>query len=208
MKHKLEDRFTSANLYYHNNSSNQEQNNDKNIQLNPKHSKPLQFWFSNSKGYDIYDYAYLYQLNNLKQKQLNSYVQSANDLLQITDKELKIVPFNENDNKIALVMVDNKTSKQINVTSTLTWRELSPLSHGECELLRILFWTVALNEHPHSFIFLHNPETHLHLCWQENLISTLVKLNPNAQFFIKTHSPAIIMNGWNDVYVDMKDIIV
>lgn len=206
LKHKIEDRFESVELYYCDNSCTQKQDNDEQIQLNPKHSKPLQFWCSNEKGWDINDYAYSIYLDELKPKQLKSYIQAANEFFKMIDKELKSEPLDQSCRNIELILVDNKSGKQINVTSPL---EASiSLSHGERELLKILFWTVALNKYPHSFIFLHNPETHLHPNWQENLLLTLRKLNSNAQFFIKTHSPAIIMNGWNDIYVDMKEITV
>lgn len=206
LKHKIEDRFESAELYYRDNSCTQKQDNDEQIQLNPKHSKQLQFWCSNEKCWDINDYAYSIYLDELKPKQLKSYIQAANEFFKMIDKELKSEPLDQSCRNIELILVDNKSGKQINVTSPL---EASiSLSHGERELLKILFWTVALNKYPHSFIFLHNPETHLHPNWQENLLLTLRKLNSNAQFFIKTHSPAIIMNGWNDIYVDMNEIIV
>lgn len=206
LKHKIEDRFESAELYYRDNSSTKKQDNDEQIQLETGHSKSLQFWCSNQKGWDINDYAYSIYLDELKPKQLKNYVQAANKFFKMNDKELKSEPSDQPCKEIKLVLVDNKTGKQINVTSPL---EASiSLSHGERELLKILLFTAALNKYPHSFIFLHNPETHLHLNWQENLLLTLRKLNPNAQFFIKTHSPAIIMNGWNDLYVDMNEIIV
>lgn len=201
---RTEDRFESVELYYRDNSCKQD--NDEQIQLHPKHSKPLQFWCSNQQCWEIGDFAYFIQLDELTPKQLKNYIQAANEFFKMTDKELKNESSDQPCRKIKLILVDNKTGKQINITSPL---EASiSLSHGERALLKILFWTVALNKHSHSFIFLHNPETHLHLDWQENLLLTLKKLNPNAQFFIKTHSPAIIMNGWNDIYVDMKDIIV
>ena len=204
LQHKVEDRFENVSLYYSNHygNTNQEQSDDKHIQLNPKHSKQLQLWCSNISGYNVNDFAYFYQLNELTSEQLDSYVRVVNDFFEMHNKELKITTCRQS-GKIKPIVVDKKTGKQFNVTSGVT-----SLSHGERELLKILFWTVALNEHPHSFIFLHNPETHLHLNWQENLISKLKELNPNAQFFIKTHSPAIIMNGWNDIYVDMNEIIV
>lgn len=183
LKHKIEDRFESVELYYRDNGCTKKQDMNEQIQLKTGHSKSLQFWCSNEKGWDINDYAYSIYLD-----------------------ELKSEPLDQSCRNIELILVDNKSGKQINVTSPL---EASiSLSHGERELLKILFWTVALNKYPHSFIFLHNPETHLHPNWQENLLLTLRKLNSNAQFFIKTHSPAIIMNGWNDIYVDMKEIIV
>lgn len=208
LKHKIKDCFESVELYYRDNSCSftKQQDNDEQIQLHPKHSQPLQFWCSNQNGWDIDDEAYSIYLNGLKSKQLKSYIQAVNEFLKMNDKELKSEPSNQPCKKIKLVLVDNKTGKQINVTSPLEASIL--LSHGERELLKILFWTVVLNKYPHSFIFLHNPETHLHLNWQENLLLTLRKLNPNAQFFIKTHSPAIIMNGWNNLYVDMNEIIV
>ena len=208
LKCKITDRFESAELYYRDNSCSftKQQDNDEQIQLHSKHSQPLQFWCSNQNGWDIDDENYSIYLNGLKPKQLKSYIQAANEFFKITDKELKSESSDQLCRKIKLILVDNKTGKQINITSPLEASVL--LSHGERELLKILFWTVVLNKYPHSFIFLYNPETHLHLNWQENLLLTLRKLNSNAQFFIKTHSPAIIMNGWNDIYVDMKDIIV
>ena len=204
LKYKIEDCFENAELYYRDNSC--KQNDDERIQLNPNHSKQLQFWCSNQNCWDTDGEFYSIYLNGLKPKQLKSYIQAANEFFKMTDRELKSETSDQPCRKIKLFLVDNKTGKQINVTSPLEASTL--LSHGERELLKILFWTVVLNKYPHSFIFLHNPETHLHPNWQENLLLTLRKLNSNAQFFIKTHSPAIIMNGWNDIYVDMNEIIV
>lgn len=206
LKYKIEDRFESVELYYRDTSCTKKQDNDEQIQLKTGHSKSLQFWCSNEKCWDINEYMFSIYLDALKPTQLKSYIQAANEFLKMNDKELKSEPSEQPCRKIKLILVDNKTGKQINVTSPLA-ASIS-LSHGERELLKMLFWTVALNKYPHSFIFLHNPETHLHPNWQENLLLILRKLNPNAQFFIKTHSPAIIMNGWNDVYVDMNEIIV
>ena len=204
LKHKVEDRFESVSLYYRDchDDNNQEQVTDEHIQLNPKHSKQLQLWSSNIKGYDVHDWVYPIQLNGLTSEQLDSYVRVANDFFEMNDKELKIIPAHQR-GQIQPIVVDKKTGKQFRVYSVP-----SLLSMGERELLKILLFTVALNQHPHSFIFLHCPEAHLHLNWQEILISKLKELNSNAQFFIKTHSPAIIMNGWNNVYVDMNEIIV
>ena len=68
---------------------------------------------------------------------------------------------------------------------------------------------VALNateEEKISIILMDEPEISLHLDWQEHFIKRITILNPNAQLIIVTHSPALIMNGWNDVYLDMTDI--
>ena len=33
-------------------------------------------------------------------------------------------------------------------------------------------------------------------------------LNPNAQIILTTHSPAVIIDGWQDVVTDVSDITV
>ena len=52
------------------------------------------------------------------------------------------------------------------------------------------------------------PEISLHLEWQEKLISEIMKLSPDCQLIIVTHSPAIVMNGCMDSYIDIDDILV
>lgn len=84
----------------------------------------------------------------------------------------------------------------------------SDLSSGERQLIYILL-RVALSNDDKSktaIILMDEPEISLHLNWQEHFIKQLTILNPDAQFIIVTHSPALIMNGWNDVYVDMAEI--
>lgn len=84
----------------------------------------------------------------------------------------------------------------------------SDLSSGERQLIYILL-RVALSNGDKSktaIILMDEPEISLHLNWQAHFIKQLTILNPDAQFIIVTHSPALIMNGWNDVYVNMKDI--
>ena len=41
---------------------------------------------------------------------------------------------------------------------------------------------------------------------QYELINILVKLNPNAQYFIATHSPSIFGDGWGDRIIYMEDV--
>lgn len=84
----------------------------------------------------------------------------------------------------------------------------SNLSSGERQLIYMLV-QVALNAtetDKSSIVLMDEPEISLHLDWQENFINQLIHLSPNTQFIIVTHSPAIIMNGWNAVYLDMKEI--
>lgn len=97
------------------------------------------------------------------------------------------------------------TYTDIELKKTLNY---SQLSSGERQLIYILL-RVALSNKDKSktaIILMDEPEISLHVNWQSNFIKQLTLLNPDAQFIIVTHSPAIIMNGWNDVYKNMDEI--
>ncbi|WP_420191663.1 AAA family ATPase, partial [Morganella morganii] len=79
------------------------------------------------------------------------------------------------------------------------------LSSGERQLLYILS-RVANTKDKQAFLLMDEPEISLHLNWQEKLISSIKKLNKNCQIVIVTHSPAIVMDGYMDAYVDMDEI--
>ena len=51
------------------------------------------------------------------------------------------------------------------------------------------------------------PEVSLHVEWQQQLVSLIRDLNPNAQIILTTHSPAVIMKGWGDCSTDVEDIV-
>ena len=117
-------------------------------------------------------------------------LEMINEFLSMINKEIK-----REHNKFVII---NK-----NTNLELDWFDLS---NGERYLLNLLLKICLSKENQQNFILLYEPEKHLHLDWQEILISRMIKLNPNAQFFIKTHSPAIIMNGWIDMCLDMSSI--
>lgn len=79
------------------------------------------------------------------------------------------------------------------------------LSNGVNKLLDLLY-RVAVLSLVSDLILIDIPETGLSVQWQERLIKALTLLAPKAQFIITTHSPAIIMDGWNDVYVDILEV--
>lgn len=66
---------------------------------------------------------------------------------------------------------------------------LNLLSSGEKHLLRIFIETLLTSV---STLLIDEPEISLHIDWQERLISEMQQLNPDAQFIIATHSPAIM----------------
>ena len=50
------------------------------------------------------------------------------------------------------------------------------------------------------------PESSLHLEWQESLIDNLLQLNEHAQIIIATHSPGILMKGWLNHVTEIENI--
>lgn len=82
---------------------------------------------------------------------------------------------------------------------------LPKLSSGEKQLLILLIEALLQKEQP--FIFLADePELSLHISWQRQIISAIVKLNPNAQIIVATHSPEIA-GRFKDQIIDMEDIL-
>lgn len=57
-----------------------------------------------------------------------------------------------------------------------------------------------------SYVLLDEPENSLDISWQFELINPFVKFNPNAQYFITTHSPSIFGDGRGDKIIYMEDI--
>ncbi len=80
------------------------------------------------------------------------------------------------------------------------------LSSGEKQMLIILL-SVLVQNRRHYTLFMDEPEVSLHVEWQQQLISSILELNPNVQVILTTHSPAVIMNGWADCVTDVEDIV-
>jgi predicted ATPase len=81
------------------------------------------------------------------------------------------------------------------------------LSSGEKQMLCILL-TVLIEDQKPYVLFMDEPEVSLHFEWQKQLIDLVLKLNPNIQLIMTTHSPAVIMNGWMDHVTEVTDITV
>lgn len=79
------------------------------------------------------------------------------------------------------------------------------LSSGEKQILCILL-TVLVEDNLPYVLFMDEPEISLHFEWQKKLIEMVLKLNPNVQLIMTTHSPAVIMNGWGDKVTEVTDI--
>lgn len=94
---------------------------------------------------------------------------------------------------------------KFNVISKGEILPIDALSSGEKQVLLILL-RVFLMEGKEAYVLLDEPENSLDISWQYELINTLVKLNPNAQYFITTHSPSIFGDGWGDKIIYMEDV--
>ena len=86
---------------------------------------------------------------------------------------------------------------------------LSPyiLSSGEKQMLLILLTVLTEDRQPHV-LFMDEPEASLHFEWQKSLISMVRELNTHDKVLLTTHSPALIMNGWEDAVTEVSDITV
>ena len=79
------------------------------------------------------------------------------------------------------------------------------LSSGEMQILLILLRVFLLNGRG-AVVLIDEPENSLDIDWQFDLVNLLVRLNPNAQFFITTHSPVLFGDGWGDKVWYMEQI--
>lgn len=101
----------------------------------------------------------------------------------------------------------NRDAVQVELWQWGEQLNLKLLSSGEKQLLVILL-TVLLEDGDHTVLFMDEPEVSLHIEWQQSLLDTILRLNPNVQIILTTHSPAIIMNGWMDKVTEVSDITV
>ncbi len=72
----------------------------------------------------------------------------------------------------------------------------------------LILLTVLTEDRQPYVLFMDEPEASLHFEWQKRLISIVHELNPNAQIILTTHSPALIMDGWEDSVTEVSDITV
>jgi ATPase subunit of ABC transporter with duplicated ATPase domains len=102
-----------------------------------------------------------------------------------------------------------RIDRQVNGISFLNSPKqvISPyhLSSGEKQMLIILLTALVQDNQP-AVMILDEPELSLHTDWQERLIDDIRKLNGHVQIIIATHSPSIIIHGWQDKVFETVDI--
>lgn len=82
---------------------------------------------------------------------------------------------------------------------------ITGLSSGEKQLFILLSEALLQREKPYLFIA-DEPELSLHIGWQKRLLGEILKMNPNAQIIVATHSPEIAGKFPNNV-INMSSIV-
>lgn len=100
------------------------------------------------------------------------------------------------------IEIEGSKFSVINENGTLP---VAALSSGEMQILLILLRVFLLNGRE-SVVLIDEPENSLDIDWQFDLLNLLVRLNPNAQYFVTTHSPALFGEGWGDKVWYMEQI--
>lgn len=80
------------------------------------------------------------------------------------------------------------------------------LSTGEKQLLLILLIVFNTMKKP-CILLMDEPDLGMHITWKEKFITTLRKINPNAQIILTTHAPSMV-RGWVDNVKEIKQITV
>ena len=107
--------------------------------------------------------------------------------------------FNKESNGELEIRLNNTV---VNKISTI---KLSSLSSGEKQLFILLSEALLQKTANHLFIA-DEPELSLHIDWQRKILGELLKLNPNAQIIVATHSPEIA-SAFPTNIINMKNII-
>lgn len=116
-----------------------------------------------------------------QKREISELYSLLNRYFLLSDKE---VVKDKEDNKITLKHADSENS--------ISWHLLS---RGEKTLIYLFFATYLYKDKVGVFL-LDEPDVALHVDWQKTLISDLVKIAPDNQFIIATHSPSLVMSGW------------
>jgi len=127
--------------------------------------------------------------------------QKATDAASIKTRFLDIVDdlFSETGKKI------DRKSNELQFSQYGEVLQSYVLSSGEKQVLVILLTALTEDQQPYV-LFMDEPEASLHFEWQKRLVGLIRELNPNAQIVLTTHSPAVIMDGWQDAVTEVSDI--
>lgn len=132
-------------------------------------------------------------------KRLNAHKNIKNKLQQKLKKSLNSL-FQETDKKVDFI--SDRLEIRLHNNKKIDYQQLSS---GERQVI-FIFLKVINGGVNNSLILMDEPEISLHLSWQEKLLSEITQVNSTSQIIIVTHSPAIVMNGWLDSFIDITNI--
>lgn len=112
------------------------------------------------------------------------------------DKDFDVIKDNDGGIEVSLYGKDKENKIPIGING---------LSSGEKQLFILLSEALLQREKPYIFIA-DEPELSLHISWQQKILGELLRLNPNAQIIVATHSPEIAGNFPQRV-INMQNIV-
>lgn len=133
--------------------------------------------------------------NQISQKEAGQIYKYRNIFLEIVQKAFS---------QTGKTIVDNKSRIEFQLRDG-TLIHSDALSSGEKQFL-IIMLTVLLEKGEEYILMMDEPEISMHYEWQSKLIENILKLNPNCQIILSTHSPALIMDGWEQSVTNIDKI--
>jgi predicted ATP-dependent endonuclease of OLD family len=127
-------------------------------------------------GKGIVNHLFYLKNQDLKSNEYSIYKQIYNAFLEITHCYFNIIP--EKNNKITLLFSSNG----------IDWLPADMWGLGLCDVIVILSIIIGTD---YSFVFIEEPENHLHAEYQKRLLKYL-KSEINKQFLITTHSSVFV----------------
>jgi energy-coupling factor transporter ATP-binding protein EcfA2 len=88
-----------------------------------------------------------------------------------------------------LVLDTRRVRGSIEVHSRGESIPLQALSSGEKQLLRLMLETLAAED---DTVMIDEPELSMHVDWQQVLVASMRKINPDCQLLLATHSPEVM----------------
>lgn len=98
----------------------------------------------------------------------------------------------------------NRSNQSVVISDEGSQIPIESLSSGEKQLLIFLSETLLQERESHIFLA-DEPELSLHVEWQEDLVPSLLGINPSAQVIFATHSPDIVGRFQSNV-IEMEKI--
>jgi len=77
---------------------------------------------------------------------------------------------------------------------------LQSLSSGEKQLLRLMLETLAAEE---DVVMIDEPELSMHVDWQQVLVASMRRVNPDCQLLLATHSPEVMADVPNEYVFEL-----